>query len=128
MRADQSTINILPTDPHENSIQSIRDLLFPESMPGHYELASAPSFETALFMAQHRNHHIYFASSRIGEHDVIALLPEISENAWKIPAVVRTGSAGSSIDQADAAVRNGVHSITKHKSGGNFLDQRIGFA
>jgi PAS domain S-box-containing protein len=114
-------------EPRENRCQLIRDL-FSENMPGRYELDLAPSYASALSMVQHRNYDICFTPSRIGEHDAIDMLAEMSGNEWKIPVIILTSGAESRIDDVDATGPEAHYPITKGHFYGDFLEQYIRYA
>lgn len=113
--------------PNAHNFQLIRDLSS-ENTRGHYELDVASSYTAALSKAQRRNYDICFAPSRIGEHDVVDLLSEMSKNELKTPVVIITESMESRIDDADTNRPKEAYSFTKDHLSGNFLEQHIRYA
>jgi PAS domain S-box-containing protein len=126
MREDKSAISILLVEPRGHSCPLVLDLLS-ENMPD-YELDLAPSYAAALSMMQRRNYDVCLAPSRIGKHDTIDLLSELSKNEWKIPVIIITGSGGARIGDADTTGQTGAHPLIKDLFGGSFLEQHIRFA
>ncbi len=127
MGVDKSAISILLVEPRENRCQLVRDL-FSKNMPGRYELDLAPSYASALSMVQHRKYDICFMPSRIGEHDVIDMLSEISGNEWKIPVIILTSGTESRIDDVDATGPEAHYPITEGHFCGDFLEHYIRYA
>jgi PAS domain S-box-containing protein len=123
----KSAISILLVEPRGDSRQLVRDL-FSEIMPGHYELHLAPSYAAALSMVQQRNYDVCFTPSRIGEHDAIDMLSEMSGNEWRIPVIILTSGAESRTDDVDTTGRKAHYSLSKGHFCGDFLEQHIRYA